>query len=105
MNATTKGNLLIKSDRVNKRIDDFFDYTLTLDEVKKRGYITFDEFNDIRKSLHIIITTELNDKGVERQWAQSYTQLEKPKKESKEQSTHTFIDFFKRLMIRLHKKQ
>jgi hypothetical protein len=68
MNANLRGTILTKCDRINDRIRDFSKYTLNLEKIKKRGYVTFDEFNDFVKSVHIIVTTELNDKGVERKW-------------------------------------
>lgn len=68
MNANLRGTILTKCDRINDRIRDFSNYTLNLEKIKKRGYVTFDEFNDFIKSVHIIVTTELNDKGVERKW-------------------------------------
>ena len=68
MNANLRGTILTKCDRINDRIRDFSKYTLNLDKIKERGSITFDEFNDFVKSVHIIVTTELNDKGVERKW-------------------------------------
>jgi hypothetical protein len=68
MNANLRGTILTKCDRINDRIRDFSKYTLNLEKIKKRGYVTFDEFNDFIKSVHIIVTTELNDKGVERKW-------------------------------------
>ena len=75
MNANLRGTILTKCDRINDRIRDFSKYTLNLEKVKKRGYVAFDEFNDFTKSIHIIVTTELNDKGVERKWQDIVKQI------------------------------
>lgn len=66
MKANTTGVLFVKADRVNERIDKFADYFLNLEENKET--ITPDNFKEFVKSIHLIITTELNEKGVERKW-------------------------------------
>lgn len=66
MNANTRGTIYVKQDRVNERIDKFADYFLKLEENKET--ISRDNFKEFVKSIHLIITTELNEKGVERKW-------------------------------------
>ena len=102
MTANTRGTILVKCDRINDRIDNFSEFTLNLKSIKERGYITFEEFNEFVKSLHVIVTTELNEKGAERKWTKFYTRLDEPKNESKQQDTRTHTNLFKRLMTRLH---
>lgn len=66
MNATTKGTLLVKLDRANERIDNMADMFLGFEKNKKN--ITRDDFQDFIRSVHLILNTEFNDKGVERTW-------------------------------------
>lgn len=79
MNANTKGVLYVKQDRINKRIDDFSKYFLKLQKHNDKK-ITFDDFNDFIKSIHLIVNTELNEKGVERKWGLK-TSLQKSDKQ------------------------
>ena len=102
MNANTRGTILVKCDRINDRIDDFSEFTKNLKSIKERGYITFEDFDEFVKSVHVIVTTELNDKGVERKWTKYFISQGEQKTESNEQGTHKFINCFKRLMTRLH---
>lgn len=66
MNATTKGTLLVKLDRANERIDNMADMFLSFEKNKKN--ISRDDFQDFIRSVHLILNTEFNDKGVERTW-------------------------------------
>ena len=66
MNATTKCNLLTKADRINDRIDDISKMFLGFEHNKEN--ISIKDFKDFVISVHLIVNTELNDKGVERQW-------------------------------------
>ena len=66
MNATTKGTLLVKLDRANERIDNMADMFLGFEKNKKN--ISRDDFQDFIRSVHLILNTEFNDKGVERTW-------------------------------------
>lgn len=68
MRANTRGTVLVKCDRINDRIDEFVKYFLKLEKHKDLDVITKDDFKDFVASVHLIVTTELNDKGVERQW-------------------------------------
>lgn len=68
MNASINGILLTKSDRINARIDEFEHYFLNLDVVKDNSTISKEHFKEFVKSLHLIVTTELTEKGVERKW-------------------------------------
>ena len=63
MNAGIKGVTLVKADRINERVDKvakcvFYDK----ETISKR------EFDDFLKSVHLIVDTELNEKGAERKW-------------------------------------
>lgn len=78
MNANTRGVLYVKQDRINKRIDDFSKYFLKLQKHNDKK-ITFDDFNDFIKSIHLIVNTELNEKGVERKWKTSLQKSDKQK--------------------------
>ena len=68
MKANTLGTVLVKCDRINDRIDKFCDYFLNLEKHKESDYISKEDFKDFVASMHLIVTTELNDKGVEKQW-------------------------------------
>lgn len=66
MNASIRGVLFVKADRVNQRIDDITKLFLGFEKNKK--HISRDDFNDFIKSVHLIVDTELNEKGVDRKW-------------------------------------
>lgn len=68
MTASTTGILLTKSDRINSRIDEFEKYFLKQVTAKENENISKEDFLDFVKSIHLIVTTELNQKGVERKW-------------------------------------
>ena len=62
MNANSRGTMFVKGDRINLRVEDYAKMFLSQDT------ITQQDFKDFVKGVHIIIDTELNDKGVERKW-------------------------------------
>lgn len=66
MKATTQCNLLTKADRVNERIQNLANTYLNLDENQES--VSRESFKEFLVSVRLIITTELNEKGVERQW-------------------------------------
>lgn len=66
MNASIRGVMFVKADRINQRVDDIAKLFLNLGKNKKS--ISRDGFNDFVKSVHLIVDTELNEKGVERKW-------------------------------------
>lgn len=66
MTANTRGALFVKADRVNERIDDMTKLFLGFE--KNKDGISHEEFKDFIRSVHLIINTELNEKGVERKW-------------------------------------
>ena len=66
MNANIKGYLLVKGDRLNTRVEDFAKYFLKTQEENEK--ITKDDFKDFVKSMHLIINTEMNERGVEKRW-------------------------------------
>ena len=68
MTASTKGTLLVKCDRINDRIDEFTKHFLNLEQNKKSDTITKEYFMEFVLSMHVIVTSELNEKGVERKW-------------------------------------
>lgn len=69
MDASTKGTILVKADRVNFRVDKVADKVLD-GSANMTGVevISVDSFKDFVKTVHLIVDTELNEKGVERQW-------------------------------------
>lgn len=68
MNANVEGATLVKSDRINERIKDYTKYFLNLEQNKDSETITKDDFKEYVAGIHVIVTTELNNKGVERKW-------------------------------------
>lgn len=66
MNASIRGVMFAKADRINQRVDDIAKLFLNFEKNKKS--ISRDGFNDFVKSVHLIVGTELNEKGVERKW-------------------------------------
>jgi hypothetical protein len=65
MNAGIKGATLIKADRIVDRVQDFGNVFLNMQKEKKQK-INEKDFKDFVKSICIIVTTELNDKGIDR---------------------------------------
>ena len=63
MNANVKGTLFVKADRINERVD-----KVAACVFHEKQAITEAEFKDFLKSVHLIVDTELNEKGVQRQW-------------------------------------
>ena len=63
MNANIKGTLFVKADRINERID-----KVAACVFHEKQTIDKKEFDDFIKSIHLIVDTELNEKGVERHW-------------------------------------
>ena len=68
MNANVEGATLVKSDRINERIKDYTKYFLNLEHNKESETITKEDFKEFVAGIHVIVTTELNNKGVERKW-------------------------------------
>jgi len=68
MNANVEGATLVKSDRINERIKDYTKYFLSLEQNKESETITKEDFKEFVAGIHVIVTTELNNKGVERKW-------------------------------------
>lgn len=66
MNINARGALLVKADRINQRVDDMARMFLKFKKNEKA--IAREDFVDFIKTVHLIVDTELNDKGVERQW-------------------------------------
>lgn len=61
MNASIRGTMFVKADRINQRID-------KIAAMFKNEPLTQENFKDFIKSVHIIVDTELTDKGVKREW-------------------------------------
>lgn len=59
--------MFVKADRIMERIKQTADI---LTKSRKLPYsdISYREFEDFIKTIDIIVNTELNDKGVQRQW-------------------------------------
>lgn len=68
-NANVQGNLLTRSDRIIERVEDFGNVFLNMQREKNQP-INEKDFKDFIKSVGIIVSTELNNKGVERKWAE-----------------------------------
>lgn len=66
MNANTKGVLFVKADRINERIEAMSKMFLGFEKNKKN--VSREDFKDFIKTIHLIVDTELNEKGVERKW-------------------------------------
>lgn len=66
MNANTKGVISVKSNRINERVDEFTERFLNQDENQES--ISRENFKSYVKGIHIIVSTELTEKGVERKW-------------------------------------
>ena len=65
MYAGIKGATLVKADRIVDRVQDFSNVFLNMQKEKKQK-LNEKDFKDFVKSICIIVTTELNDKGVDR---------------------------------------
>lgn len=68
MNANTKGTLFVKGDRINDRINAYAEITLKELDALGKKQLTIQDFKDFVKGVHIIIDTELGERGVERVW-------------------------------------
>lgn len=68
MNASIKGVLLVKADRIDERID------LCAEKYLNRfgENLNATNFKEFIKSIHIIVDTELTEKGDERKWKNLY---------------------------------
>lgn len=63
MNANIKGTLFVKADRINERVEKVAQCVF-----HEKQTISKKEFDDFIKSIHLIVDTELNERGVERKW-------------------------------------
>ena len=68
MNASTNGILLTKSDRILRRIDEMKNVFYNMDHIAEAKDISKKDFEDFLRTVRLIVTTELNEKGVERKW-------------------------------------
>lgn len=68
MNANTKGTLFVKLGRCEDRVELLYKQFMREQNAKENDSISFEDFKDFVKAIHIILTTELNEKGVERKW-------------------------------------
>lgn len=64
MNANTIGTLYVKANRIIERID----LCAGKHWARYNGNIDEKAYKELIKLMHIIVTTELNEKGVERKW-------------------------------------
>lgn len=68
MNAGIRGTMFVKADRINHRIDEIVKITLnTMQEYNKKT-LSKTDFLNVIKTIHIIVDTELSEKGVDRKW-------------------------------------
>lgn len=96
MNASIRGVLHTKADRVNERID------LCAGRFLNRYPETNKEsFKEFVKSMHIIVTTELNEKGVERKWKESSQKSENLNNVCLQATTKERMSLLKTLMTKL----
>lgn len=68
MNASIKGVIHVKADRINDRIDFFAKQFLREQKAKENKNISKEDFKDFIQTMHLIVNSELNEKGVERKW-------------------------------------
>lgn len=68
MNAGIIGTMFVKADRINHRIDEITRITLNTMEEYNKKTLSKTDLLDIIKTIHIIVDTELSEKGVDRQW-------------------------------------
>lgn len=68
MNAGIQTALLTKADRINGRIDEMKKVFYNMEHIQKSKNISKKDFEDFMKTVRLIVTTELNEKGVERKW-------------------------------------
>ena len=66
MNAGIRGTMLVKADRINYRIDQVAKIQLNEMEEHNKTSISRTQFKDFIKTIHVIIDTELCEKGVEK---------------------------------------
>lgn len=67
MNASIRGVLFVKADRIMERVKTA-SKKLTLNRKPPYSDISYDEFQDFLKVVEIIVNDELTEKGVERKW-------------------------------------
>lgn len=63
MNAGTRGTMFVKADRINERVDKIADVLIKSDRAISRK-----NFDDFVKSVHLIVSQELTEKGATRLW-------------------------------------
>lgn len=68
MNAGIRGTMFVKADRINHRIDEITRNTLNTMEEYNKKTLSKTDLLDIIKTIHIIVDTELSEKGVDRAW-------------------------------------
>lgn len=68
MNAGIRGTMFVKADRINHRIDEIVKITLNTMQGYNKKTLSKTDFLNVIKTIHIIVDTELSEKGVERKW-------------------------------------
>lgn len=68
MNASINGILFTKADRINSRIDEMKKVFYNMDHIATKNDISKKDFEDFLRTVRLIVTTELTEKGVERKW-------------------------------------
>lgn len=104
MNANVEGILLVKSDRINERIKEYTNHFLNLEQVRENETISKDDFKEYVAGIHVIVTTELNSKGVERKWKRLYKKPENLNNAYSQGIMRGLMNWLKTLMMNLRRK-
>ena len=101
MNASIRGTMFVKADRINGRIKTA-SQKLVLNRQLPHSPIDYDDFEDFLKVIEVIINDELTEKGIERKWNKSYTKPESLNNAYSQGTTKKRMSWLKTLMMKLH---
>lgn len=102
MNANTKGIIFVKADRINERIDKLASIEMNRMKELEQEDVPKQEFFEFVKGIHIIVDTELNEKGVERKWKKSSQKQESLNNACLQGTMKEPMSWLKTLMMKLH---